>query len=120
MAQGQKAAATPAPGADLRQQSADLGTNAQGVDQPVASGRAARAMGGGRCPLGFFTRAQQISANDARVKAGMAAANVRIGRPETALTLFAEAVAAGAPANELLADRGLAYDMIGQTARAQQ
>lgn len=118
-AYAQGAAASPAP-ADLRQQLSDLAANPQSVNQLVATGRAALAMGDGPGALGFFTRAEQLAANDARVKAGMAAANVRIGRPETALTLFAEAVAAGAPVNELLADRGLAYDMIGQTARAQQ
>ncbi len=119
-AHAQGAAATPAPGADLRQQLADLAANPQSVSQLVATGRAALAMGDGQGALGFFTRADQLAANDARVKAGMAAANVRIGRPETALSLFAEAAAAGAPVNELLGDRGLAYDMIGQTARAQQ
>ena len=120
MAQAQSAAGTPAPGADLRQQLSDLAANPQSVNELVATGRAALAMGDAQGALGFFTRAQELSANDARVKAGMAAANVRIGRPETALTLFAEAVAAGAPVNDLLGDRGLAYDMIGQTARAQQ
>ena len=119
-AHAQGAASAPAPGAGLRQQLSDLAANPQSVNELIATGRAALAMGDGHGALGFFTRAEQLATNDARVRAGMAAANVRIGRPETALTLFAEAIAAGAPVNELLADRGLAYDMAGQTARAQQ
>jgi hypothetical protein len=57
---------------------------------------------------------------DARVKVGLAAANARTGRPETALMLFSEALAAGAPEVEIAAERGLAYDLLGQPARAQQ
>ena len=107
-------------GAALRNQLTQLAANPTSVPELVQTGRAALAVGDGEAALGFFTRANELSARDARVKAGLAAAHARTGRPDTALQLFAEAVSLGAPEAEIAGDRGLAYDLMGQTARAQQ
>ena len=86
----------------------------------LGAGRAALRMGDAAAALTFFGRADEVSPRDARVKAGMASTLIQLGQPQTALSLFAEAVALGAPEAEILADRGLAYDMTGDPRRAQQ
>ena len=70
--------------------------------------------------LGFFRRAEAVAPADGRVKAGLATAMVRQGQPLEALRLFAEAEQAGEPMRVHAADRGLAYDLIGDNARAQE
>jgi Flp pilus assembly protein TadD len=119
-AQAQSAGSAGSPGADLRRQMEALAQNPGSVSELIATGRAALEVGDGEAALGFFARANQLAPRDARVKAGLAAANARTGRPDAALPLFAEAVSLGAPEGEIAAERGLAYDLLGQTARAQQ
>jgi tetratricopeptide (TPR) repeat protein len=68
---------------------------------------------------GFFRRAEAVASTDGRVKAGLAAVLVRRLRPIEALRLFAEAEQAGEPMRFHAAERGLAYDLIGDNARAQ-
>lgn len=117
-AQAQGAPGGAAP--DLRQQIAQLAANPTSVTELIETGRAALAVGDAQGALGFFTRASELAPRDARVRAGLASAHARTGRPETALVLFAEAEAGGAPDADLAADRGLAHDLLGNTARAQQ
>lgn len=119
-AQAQDAGGGESPGAALRRQLTELASNPGSVSELIETGRAALAVGDGEAALGFFARANQLAPRDARVKAGLAAANARTGRPDTALTLFSEAVSLGAPEGEIAAERGLAYDLLGQNARAQQ
>jgi len=116
----QVAAGAETPGAALRRQLVELAANPSSVQELVETGRAALAVGDGEAALGFFMRAGQLAPRDARVKAGLAAAYARTGRPETALVTFAEARSLGAPEAELAGERGLAHDLMGQTARAQQ
>lgn len=120
IAQAQTSAVNTAPGLELRRQLAELAANPTSVSELVETGRAALGVGDPEGALGFFTRAKELAPRDMRVAAGLAAANVRTGRPETALLLFSEAVALGAQEGEIAGDRGLAYDLLGQTARAQQ
>ena len=68
----------------------------------------------------FFGRADELSPRNSRVKAGMASALVQLGQPQPALAWFAEAVALGAPEAEIMADRAMAFDMVGNPRRAQQ
>jgi tetratricopeptide (TPR) repeat protein len=69
---------------------------------------------------GFFRRAEAIAPGDGKVKAGIASVFVRRRQPAEALRLFAEAEQAGEPMRFHAAERGLAYDLIGDNARAQQ
>ncbi|HEY0115923.1 MAG TPA: hypothetical protein VGB54_09395, partial [Allosphingosinicella sp.] len=119
-AHAQTPAGTGSGGVDLRRQLSELAANPTSVQELIGTGRAALAVGDGEAALGFFARANELSPRDPRVKAGLAAANARTGRPETALVLFSEAVALGAPEGEIAGERGLAYDLLGQPARAQQ
>src|SRR5688572_28315435 len=93
------------PAADLRRSLATVGTDPNNVSALVESGRAALAMGDPQAALTFFSRADEVSPRDARVKAGMASALTLLGQPRAALTLFAEAQGLGAPETEIAADR---------------
>jgi len=69
---------------------------------------------------GFFRRAEAIAPAEGRVKAGLASVLVHRQQPIEALRLYAEAEQAGEPMRFHAAERGLAYDLIGDNARAQQ
>lgn len=107
-------------GAELRRHLTALAANPRSVDALVGAGRAALDMGDFEAALAFFGRASEVAPSNARAKAGMASALVRTGRGDSALLLFSEAVALGAPEAEIAGDRALALDMVGDTRRAQQ
>jgi len=86
----------------------------------IDAGTAALQMGDVDAAIGFFARADQLSPNNMRVKAGLAGALVRSENPYDAIPLFAEAEKAGAIDPALAVDRGLAYDLVGDTANAQK
>src|SRR6185503_8646235 len=108
------------PGAELRRNLTTLADNPRSLEALIGAGRAASQMGDGEAALGFFARADELSPNDARVKAGMGSALVQMERPEQALELCSHATALGAPEIEIAGDRGLARDMTGDPRRAQQ
>ncbi|HEY0626261.1 MAG TPA: SPOR domain-containing protein [Allosphingosinicella sp.] len=85
----------------------------------LGAGNAALELGDTQAALAFFARAEEVAPRDGRVKAGMGSAFAHNMQPQAALKFFAEAAAAGAPASLYIKDRGLAYDMIGDPARAQ-
>lgn len=70
--------------------------------------------------IGFFVRARQVSPSSARAIAGLAKAQLAVGRPVEALRLFAQAEQAGAAAASIAADRGLAFDLVGDNRSAQE
>lgn len=107
-------------GADLRRHLSTLAANPNSLEALIGAGRAALATGDAEAALSFFGRADQISPRNGRVKAGMAASLANIGQAQPALSLFAEAIALGAPVVEVAQDRGLAYDMMGNPRLAQQ
>jgi tetratricopeptide (TPR) repeat protein len=69
---------------------------------------------------GFFRRAEAVAPGDGRVRAGLASVLVRQLRPVEALRLFAEAEQAGEPMRFHAAERGLAYDLLGDNVHAQE
>lgn len=69
---------------------------------------------------GFYRRAEAVAPADGRVKAGLASVLVRRRQPVEALRLFAEAERAGEPMRFHAAERGLAYDLIGDNLHAQE
>ncbi|MEP3050194.1 MAG: SPOR domain-containing protein [Erythrobacter sp.] len=85
----------------------------------IDAGNAALVLDDLDAAMGFFGRAQELSPESARVKMGIAAVFLRSGRPIQALQLFNEAEAAGASSREVLADRGLAFDLVGNNVQAQ-
>lgn len=117
------AAAQPGPGgaaAELRSRLTQLAANPSSVPALIDAARASIDVGDASAALAFYSRANQLSPRNPRVKMGLASVNLRLGNPETALLLFGEAVQLGAAVSEIAADRGLAHDLLGQPARAQQ
>ncbi|MFL0357310.1 tetratricopeptide repeat protein [Erythrobacter sp. GH1-10] len=96
-----------------------LARRPRSVDALLEAGDASLSVGDLDAAIGFYGRAEDISPNNARVKLGMARAFLRSGRPTDALPLFAAAQSAGAEARDLLSDRGLAFDLVGDPASAQ-
>jgi Flp pilus assembly protein TadD len=97
-----------------------LARDPRSVPALIEAGRASVGLGDVDAALGFFRRAEAIAPADGGVKAGLASVAVRQGQPREALRLFAEAEAAGEPMQLHAAERGLAYDLVGDNARAQQ
>lgn len=89
------------------------------LDALIEAGNASLRLDDLDAAIGFFGRAEELSSENPRVKMGQAAVYLRSGRPIEALRLFSEAEAAGASGRDVLADRGLAYDLVGDHTRAQ-
>ena len=112
----------PLPSAEVRDLNQILGQLARrprDLDTLVEAGNASLKLDDLDAAIGFFGRAEEVSPNNPRVKMGMAAVFLRSGRAVEALSLFAEAEAAGATPRDVLSDRGLAYDLVGDQVRAQ-
>ena len=97
-----------------------LAQNPRSVPALLEAGRASIGLEDVAAALGFFRRAEAIAPADGGVRAGLASVAVRQGQPTEALRLFADAEAAGEPMQVHAAERGLAYDLVGDNARAQQ
>jgi Flp pilus assembly protein TadD len=85
----------------------------------VAAGRAALGTGDTQAAVGFFGRAEELSPRSWQPKAGLAAAAVAMGDPQAAFSYFAQAQQYGATQMQIAVDRGLAFDLIGDQAKAQ-
>lgn len=68
----------------------------------------------------FFARAARIDPRNPRIKAGEGSLLVTAERPGEALRHFGEAESLGGDVRSFAADRGLAYDLIGEQDRAQR
>lgn len=97
-----------------------LAADPRNVTALVSAGRGALAMGDPNGALSFFLRAQDVMPTHGPAKAGIASALVELERPGEALRLFEEATRYGVPEADIAADRGLAYDLVGDQARAQR
>ncbi len=90
------------------------------VDALIEAAAAASATGDEEAAIGFFRRAAVVSPADARVTTGLARALLRSNDPVGALLLYDRAERAAPLAPIAIADRGLAYDLVGDNARAQR
>ncbi|MEN9718918.1 MAG: hypothetical protein RIQ99_1796, partial [Pseudomonadota bacterium] len=111
------------PGGEGMKLNTALGRLAQDprdVDALIDAGRASLDLGDIDAAIGFYQRAGALAPNNGRAKAGLAGAYVLKGDPFSAIPLFAEAEQAGAVDAAGLADRGLASDLVGDNAAAQQ
>ncbi|MEQ1510360.1 MAG: SPOR domain-containing protein [Sphingopyxis sp.] len=82
------------------------------------AGRAALALGDARAAIGFLARAEAQAPRDPIIKAAMGAAMVQLEDPAQAMRYFDAAIAAGGLDRTYMADRGLAFDLLGEQARA--
>jgi tetratricopeptide (TPR) repeat protein len=109
----------PAASDDLNAALLRLARDRRDVDALISAGLASLSLDDIDAAIGFFGRAKELSPENPRIAEGMAAAYVRSGRPVEALKLFEEAEQTGIGTGTLWADRGLAYDLVGQNDAAQ-
>jgi Flp pilus assembly protein TadD len=104
---------------ELRGHLRALAANPRSLSALVGAGRAAVELGDYQAALTFFNRARDVAPSDPRPLAGLGSVLIHMEQPEDALRYFTQAADAGAPEAEIAGDRGLAYDAIGDQARAQ-
>jgi hypothetical protein len=96
-----------------------LAESPRNFDALIAAGKAALQLGDTQAAAGFFGRAEEVHPQSPLPKAGMGAAMVATGDPNGALVYFAMAQQLGASVVTIGADRGLAYDLLGNQVAAQ-
>jgi len=106
----------PSAGKALNDALGHLARDPRNVGALLEAGNAALALGDNEAALGFFTRADQVSPNNATVKVAIAGARLHLDDPVEALRWYAEAQAAGAEPSAFALDRGLAFDLVGDNA----
>ncbi len=92
-------------------------------NDPVAlsdAGHASLKLGDASAAQNFFNRANAIQPGNARTVAGLGSAMVRTENPFEALRYFDEALRLGASERSIALDRALAFDLLGNFARAHQ
>ncbi len=85
----------------------------------IGAGKAALELGDAQAAAGFFARADAVDPQSPLPQAGMGAVSVANGDPRAALPYFERAQQRGAAVATFACDRGLAYDLLGQQAKAQ-
>jgi Flp pilus assembly protein TadD len=111
---------TNSPSDQLAANLVRLGRNPRDVYALIGAGESAVVVGDGQAALSFLSRADEISPNNGRVKAALGSAMVMTERPTEALQYFAQAASLGIPEAAFARDRGLAYDLRGDSRRAQR
>lgn len=85
----------------------------------IGAGRAALELGDTQAAAGFFARADDVNPRSPFPQAGMGAVQTANGDPKAAMPYFTRAQQLGASQAAIGCDRGLAYDLLGQQAKAQ-
>lgn len=96
-----------------------LGRDPRNVSALLDAGQAALRMGDTQAALGFFTRADQVSPGNARIKMQIGSALVLANEPVDAVRYFDAAESANGDLAAFALDRGLAYDLLGDNRQAQ-
>ncbi|WP_169799461.1 SPOR domain-containing protein [Novosphingobium lentum] len=97
-----------------------LSRDPRNADALMAAGNAALRLGDNEAALGFFSRADEVSPGNGRVKAQIGSAMVQNDDPYDAIRYFDAAEKAGVDVASVAADRGLAYDLVGDPGTAQR
>lgn len=108
------------PDADrLAQEMRVLAADPRDVRALLEAGNLSARLGDTAAALAFFARAETIDPTNPRILSGRGSTLVRMERPGEALRLFQTAEARGLAVREYAADRGFAYDLLGQPVLAQ-
>jgi Flp pilus assembly protein TadD len=107
------------PADSLARNMKELGTSPRDFDALIGAGKAALALGDTQAAAGFFGRADEVWPESPKPQAGMGAALAQEGDGNGALQYFSRATQRGATQSMIGADRGLAYDLMGQHSQAQ-
>jgi Flp pilus assembly protein TadD len=119
MSAARSAAAHNDPAEALSRYLRVLSRNPRDLEALTGAGRASLDIGDPNAAISFYGRAEDISPRNGSIKAGLGSAMVQLEQPKAALKLFDEAVGLGVPVTQIATDRGLAYDLRGESKRAQ-
>ncbi|WP_066720456.1 SPOR domain-containing protein [Sphingomonas pituitosa] len=109
------------PDADaLATQMRVLAENPRDVEALLAAARLSTRLGDLTGALALLQRAESVEVSNPRIASNRAAVLVRQERPGEALRLFQRAEQHGVDVREFAADRGFAYDLLGQPLLAQR
>lgn len=106
--------------AQLRAAMIRIARNPDDPEALIDAGHAALLLGDPAAALSFFQRTLTVSPRNGRATAGLASAMVRSENPFEALKLFDQAIKFGVREADIAADRGLAFDLVGNFALAQR
>jgi Flp pilus assembly protein TadD len=96
-----------------------LAQDPKDFDSLIGAGRAALEIGDTEAAAGFFARADEVDPRSPLPQAGMGAVSADNGDAKAAMPYFTRALQLGATQATIACDRGLAYDLLGQQAKAQ-
>jgi Flp pilus assembly protein TadD len=119
VAQGSYSPYAESPAAALARYVRALASDPKDFGSLIGAGKAALELGDNQAAAGFFARADEVNPRSPLPQAGMGAVSVANGEPQGALPYFTRAQQLGAPVAIFGSDRGLAYDLLGQQAKAQ-
>jgi len=97
-----------------------LTQNPQDLRALMSAAAISTRLGDASAAMAFYARAEKIDPENPRIAAGRAQVLVQLERPGEALRMFQAAEQRGLPMSDYLADRGLAYDLLGQPTLAQR
>lgn len=118
-AQGSYSPYNETPAAALARYVRALADDPKDFNSLIGAGRAALELGDAQTAAGFFARADDVNPQSPLPQEGMGAVSVENGDAKAAMPYFTRAQQLGATQAMLGCDRGLAYDMQGQQAKAQ-
>ncbi len=118
-AQGSYSPYNETPAAALARYVRALADDPKDFNSLIGAGRAALELGDAQAAAGFFARADDVNPRSPMPQEGMGAVSVENGDAKAAMPYFTRAQQLGATQAMLGCDRGLAYDMQGQQAKAQ-
>jgi Flp pilus assembly protein TadD len=118
-AQGSYSPYDESPAAALARYVRTLASDPTDFQSLIGAGKAALELGDAQAAGGFFARADEANPRSPLPQAGMGAVAVANGDPQGALPYFQRAQQLGAPVASFACDRGLAFDLLGQQAKAQ-
>jgi Flp pilus assembly protein TadD len=108
------------PGEALSRNLRSLAENPKSITALMGAGKAALELGDPQAAITFFGRAEEQAPSDGRIKMWIGAALVQLEQPQGALKFFTEATGMGVPEAEVAAQRGMAFDLLGDPRRAQR
>jgi Flp pilus assembly protein TadD len=118
-AQGSYSPYNETPAAALARYVRALADDPKDFNSLIGAGRAALELGDTSAAAGFFARADDVDPRSPYPQAGMGAVQVANGDARAAMPYFTRAQQLGATQAMLGCDRGLAYDLLGDQAKAQ-
>ncbi|MGE5562515.1 MAG: tetratricopeptide repeat protein [Bacillota bacterium] len=118
-AQGSYSPYNESPAAALARYVRALADDPKDFSALIGAGRAALELGDTQAAAGFFARADEVNPRSPAPQEGMGAVSVANGDAKAAMPYFKRAQQLGATQAMLGCERGLAYDMLGEQAKAQ-